>query len=200
MVSSVTLPQWRAPSRPYYANVLVTQNVRGLSMADNSVDTRAGKLDKFSDEGLGTLQWTFFSFLWCMGIAQQYQLFNWIDDRNYSLHYEVIEYQDDKSIRQVEPDEMFPGSTHGVLLQFYLHGITWMRIPPERQAELRSGLHVRFARRYCQQYQPKGDVAVYSTLERIIPGANRFEENRVLFMRFNCQGSEPRMQAMNLDP
>jgi hypothetical protein len=200
MVSSVTLPQWRMPSRSYYAKVLVAQDARALSVADNVLDTRSGRLDKFSDEGLGPLQWTFFSFLWCMGIAQQYQLFNWIDDRNYSLHYEVIEYQDDKPARQVEPDAMFPGSTHGVLLQFYLHGITWMRIPPERQAELRSSLQVRFAGRYCQQFQPRGDVAVYSTLERIIPGANRVEENRVLFMRFSCQGSEPRMQAMNLDP
>jgi hypothetical protein len=169
-------------------------------MVNNSTDFRVIKMDKFSDEGLGSLQWTFFSFLWCMGIAQQYQLFNWIDDRNYSLHYEVIEYQGDKPTRQLEPDAIFPGSTHGVLLQFYLHGITWMRIPAERQTELRSSLHMRFARRYCRQFQPRSDVAVYSTLERIIPGANRVEEDRVLFMRFSCRGSEPRMQTMNLDP
>jgi hypothetical protein len=43
-------------------------------------------------------------------------------------------------------------------------------------------------------------VVVYSTLERIMPGANRVEEKRVLFMKFNCEGSEPRMQVMNLDP
>jgi hypothetical protein len=157
-------------------------------------------LEKFNDEGLGNLQWSFFSFLWCMGIAQQYQLFNWIDDRNYALHYEVIEYQGDKPAREVDPDAMFPPSTRVVLLQFYLHGITWMRIPRERQADLRESLHRRFARRYCQQAEPVDDVAVYSTLERIIPGANRVEEKRVLFMRFSCHDGEPRMQAMNLDP
>ena len=204
MISSVTLPRWRAPSRSYYANALLSQNVSqsglALSFADDSMQTRAAKIDKFSDEGLGPLPRTFFSFLWCMGIAQQYQLFNWIDDRNYSLHYEVIEYQGDKPAREVEPDTMFPPSTRGVLIQFYLHGITWMRIPAERQPELRSSLHVRIARRYCQQFQPRGDVAVYSTLERIIPGGNRPEEKRVLFMRFGCQGSEPRMLTMNLDP
>jgi hypothetical protein len=200
MLSSVALPRWRTPSRAYNANALVSQSALPLSMVDNPPNLRAAKVAKFSDEGLGPVQWTFFSFLWCMGIAQQYQLFNWIDDRNYSIHYEVIEYQGDQRTRQIEADTMFPPSTRGVLLQFYLHGITWMRIPAERQNELRRSLHVRFARRYCQQLQPKGDVAVYSTLERIFPGANRVEENRVLFMRFSCQDGEPLMQVMNLDP
>jgi len=200
MLSSVTLPQWRAPSRSYYANALASREPLPLSLVDDSTNSAAVKVDRFSAEGLGTLQWTLFSALWCVGIAQQYQLFNWIDDRNYSLHYEVIEYQRDKSARQIEPGRIYPQSTRGVLLQFYLHGITWARIPHERQAELRSSLQARMARRYCLQFQPVGDVAVYSTLERIIPGANRVEENRVLFMRFNCQGSEPRMQTTNLDP
>lgn len=196
MLSSVNLPQWRAPSRSYYPNALASQAVPTLDLAA----PRPDKLEKFSDEGLGTVQWSLFSFLWVMGIAQQYQLFNWIDDRNYSLHYEVIEYQRDKPTREIEPAAMFPPSTRVVLLQFYLHGITWMRIPRERQADLRESLHRRFARRYCQQAHPLGDVAVYSTLERIIPGVNRVEEKRVLFMRFSCQDGEPRMQAMNLDP
>jgi hypothetical protein len=200
MISSVTLPRWRTPPRAYYANAFISQSALPVSIGDNATDLRAGQVDKFSDEGLGPLQWTFFSSLWCMGIAQQYQLFNWIDDRNYSLHYEVVEYQGDKPTRRVDPDTMFPQSTRVVLLQFYLHGITWMRIPRERQAELRQSLHRRFAGRYCQQSQPQGEVVVYSTLERIIPGANRVEEKRVLFMKFNCEGSEPRMQVMNLDP
>jgi hypothetical protein len=138
--------------------------------------------------------------LWCMGIAQQYQLFNWIDDRNYSFHYEIIEYQGDKSTRQVEPDATFPRSTRGNLLQLYLHGVTWMRIPNERQDELRASLQRRFARRYCQQFQPGGDVAIYSTLERVYSGANRIEKDRVLFMNFRCQHGEPQMQFMNLRP
>jgi hypothetical protein len=196
MLSSIVLPKWRAPSRTYYATLMTDSNAATLDLTANPT----GKVERFSDEGLGPLQWTFFSFLWCMGIAQQYQLFNWIDDRNYALHYEVIEYQGNKPARRIDPDEMFPKSTRVVLLQFYLHGITWMRIPRERQTDLRESLQVRFARRFCQQDQPVGDVAVYSTLERIIPGANRIEEKRVLFMRFSCQDGEPRMQTMNLDP
>ena len=155
---------------------------------------------RFEYEGLGYLQWSFFSFLWCMGIAQQYQLFNWIDDRNYSFHYEVIEQQDDGSVREVDPELMFPRSTRGVLLQLYLHGVTWMRIPSERQTELRSSLQLRFARRYCRQFQPEGDVAVYSTLERVTATMKSVEEDRILFMKFNCRQGEPHMQVMNLDP
>jgi hypothetical protein len=191
MLSSVALPKWRARSRSDYANAFASQNA--LSIPPVAVE-------KFNDEGLEPLQWTFFSFLWCMGIAQQYQLFNWIDDRNYALHYELIEYQGEKPTRQLDPDAMFPRSTRIVLLQFYLHGITWMRIPRERRTELRESLHLRFARRYCQQAKPIGDVAVYSTLERIIPGANQVEEKRLLFMKFSCVAGEPRMQIMNLDP
>lgn len=193
MVSSVTLPQWRAPSRRLQGNALSSQNTLALSMVGNSA-APGGGVDKFNDEGLGTLQWTFYSALWCVGLAQQYQLFNWIDDRNYSLHYEVIESPGGES------GAIFPRSTRGALLQFYVHGLTWMRIPRERQAELRSSLQVRMAGRYCRQFQPSGAVAVYSTLERIIPGANRVEENRVLLMKFSCQASEPVMQVMNLDP
>jgi hypothetical protein len=198
MLSSVVLPRWRAPTRSYSSNGFAGQNALALGMADDS--TLAGNATKFRDEGLGPLQWTFFSFLWCLGVAQQYQLFNWIDDRNYSVHYQVIESQAEKPTGQIEPGTMFPSSTRGVLLQFYLHGITWMRIPSERQAELRESLQVRFARRYCRQAQPSGEVTVYSNLERIIPEGNRVEEKRVLFMRFSCQKGEPQMQTMNLDP
>lgn len=180
MLSSVLLPQWRAPARDQESNVLV-----GVA--------------RFRYEGLGYLQWSFFSFLWCMGIAQQYQLFNWIDDRNYSFHYVIVEHQRDSSTREVEPDTTFPRSTRGSLLQLYLHGVTWMRIPAERQVELRSSLQQRFARRHCQQFQPDGDVAVYSTLERVFAGSNEVEKDRVLFMRFSCHDGEPRMQTMNLD-
>jgi len=179
MVSSVTLPQWRARRAllrqcPRCSRCLLFEYGR------NVLDTRSGKLDRFSDEGLGPLQWAFFSFLWCMGIAQQYQLFNWIDDRNYSLHYEVIEYQGDKPTRQVEPDAMFPWSAHGVLLQFYLHGITWMRIPPEREAELRSSLQYDLPAGIADSFNPG---VKWQSTQRLNDHsrANRVEENRDAF-------------------
>lgn len=190
MVSSALLPHWRTPPRNEVSAGLVNQ----------SALAGAGQVRQFNYEGLETLQWSFFSLLWCMGIAQQYQLFNWIDDRNYSYRYEIVEYQMDKPVCEVPPDATFPRSTRGSLLQLYLHGITWMRIPKDRQVELRATLQERFARRHCQQFQPGGEVEIYSTVERIYPGANELIEDRVLFMRFRCQSGEPQMLVMNLNP
>jgi hypothetical protein len=200
MLTSTVLPEWRSPTGRQYGSIFVGQSALPSMISDNLLHSRTLHAHRINDEGLGRLQWTFFSVLWCIGIAQQYQLFNWIDQRNYSLHYEVIESPGNKSNCRVDPQTLCLQSARGVLLQFYLHGITWMRIPPQHQTELRSSLHVRFARRYCEQFHPKGDVAVYSTLERIIPGANRVEEDHELFMKFSCDASEPRMQISNIDP
>jgi len=194
MITSAILPEWRTPPRNS-----TNENALALNMRDGPTALGAGVVRRFEYEGLGYLQWSFFSFLWCMGIAQQYQLFNWIDDRNYSFHYEVIEYQGGAA-RQIDPDRMFPRSTRGVLLQLYLHGVTWMRIPNERQVELRHSLQLRFARRYCRQFRPEGDVAAYSTLERVSATATHVEEDRVLFMKFSCQHGEPQMEVTNLNP
>jgi hypothetical protein len=185
MLTSALLPHWRTPPR----------DESTFSIADDSTD-----VVQFEYEGLETLQWTFFSLLWCMGIAQQYQLFNWIDDRNYSYRYEINEYVGEKLARQFAPDTTFPRSARGNLLQLYLHRITWMRIPTDREHELRGSLQRRFARRHCQQFQPGGEVVIYSTLERVYPETNRIEVNRALFMSFRCQRGEPQMQIMNLDP
>ena len=181
MLTSVILPHWRKPPR------------------DDLASTGAGNMARFKYEGLETLQWSFFSLLWCMGIAQQYQLFNWIDDRNYSFRYEINEFGGDKLARRVEPDTTFPRSARGNLLQLYLHQVTWMRIPPERHHELRTSLKQRFARRHCEQFQPGGEVVIYSTLERVYSEATRIEENRKLFMSFRCERGEPQMQVMNLE-
>ena len=104
-----------------------------------------------------------------MGIAQQYQLFNWIDDRNFTVNYRIDEHRNDGSVRPIEPDTMFPPSLRGVLLQFYVHDITWLRIPPEHREELRRSLLTRIAHRYCRNSQPTGKIAVYSSVERIDP-------------------------------
>lgn len=182
MLSSVSLPRWRAPTR------------RDDAKASGTLTAASGA------EGLGPLQKVFFSSLWCIGIAQQYQLFNWIDERNYSVRYRIIENEGDASEREIEPGAMFLESTRGVLLQFSLHGLTWMRIEPGRAAELRGSIQTRTARRYCQRFQPRGVVVVYSTVERVVPGGNRVEGDPALLMRFSCDGGEPEMQAMNLDP
>ena len=85
MLSSVTLPQWRAPTRRGYAEASRTRTTEGGA------------------EGLGPIQTALFSSLWSIGIAQQYQLFNWIDERNYSVRYKIIEYEGGTPGREIEP-------------------------------------------------------------------------------------------------
>jgi len=182
MLSSVTLPRWRAPTRRVDAGASGTRAAAGVA------------------EGLGPLQMFLFSSLWCVGLAQQYQLFNWVDERNFSVRYRILEYEGATHGHEIEPDTMFLNSTRGVLLQFYLHGLTWMRVEPGRAAELRRSIQTRTALRYCQRFQPRGEVFVYTTLERIIPGVQRDDEAPVLLMRFSCDGGEPEMLEMNLDP
>jgi hypothetical protein len=172
----------------------------GVHLADETADACCAESAQEAVEGLGPVQKTFFSFLWSVGIAQQYQLFNWIDERNYSVRYEAAEYEGDKVARMLDADTIFLPSTRGRILQCYLHGVTWMQVQRQRQTELRRSLFTRQARKVCQRFQPRGDVAVYAMLERIVPGNNPSTESRALLMRFSCQDGEARMQAMMLDP
>jgi hypothetical protein len=191
MLSSALLPQWRTPVREGFDGQI--QSATNLP-ADRQAHAAglSGEQQETRYEGLGPVQKTFFGVLWTMGIAQQYQLFNWIDDRNFTVHYKIVERLDDGSVRPIEPETMFPASLRGVLLQFYIHDITWLRIPPENREELRQSLLTRIAHRYCQNYQPTGKIAVYSFVERIDP---RFDtetaETAPLLMSFGCRRAEP---------
>jgi hypothetical protein len=165
MLTSVVLPRWRAPSRR--SSLLASMNGRasGVQLADEMADACCAESAQETFEGLGPVQKTFFSSLWSVGIAQQYQLFNWIDERNYSVRYEAAEYEGDKETRTLDADTIFLPSTRGVLLQCYLHGITWMRVRArQRQTELRRSLF-RHGRSQCtvRDFSP---VATWSSMRR----------------------------------
>ncbi len=170
MISSVTMMNWRTPPR-----VLKTFDTSATMAAvkPQLVDGRA--------EGMGSIQMAFFSTLWVMGIAQQYQLFNWIDDRNYSTHYRVVVGGND-----VDPNKMFLRSLRGVLLDFYIHDIIWAKIPPEHREDLRLSILRRTAARYCRLAKPVGEVQVYSSLERIDPKGGPSEFENEMMMIFSC--------------
>lgn len=183
MLSSVTLPKWRRPTRHDAATTLVS-STRPENVA----------------EGLGPVQLVLFLPLWDIGIAQQYQLFNWIDDRNYAVHYDVLDMAAGVGVRTIEAATMFPRSTRSVLLQGYLLGITWTQIPADQQPELRRSLYKRFAHRYCSSHDD-GPVDVYSTITRITPLNQKPEQDtRALMMRFDCKSGGARLKVMNLDP
>lgn len=193
MISSVVLPQWRMPTR---------QNVEASIQPDTDLQARRQSPvpEETRYEGLGPVQMTFFGILWTMGIAQQYQLFNWIDDRNFTVHYKINEYRDDGAVYEIDPDEMFLPSTRGVLLQFYLHGITWIRIPPDRDEELRKSLLTQSARRFCKNYKPIGKVEVFSSIERIDPRGEKNQKESAFLMSFGCHSAEPFVQTLTIAP
>ncbi len=174
MVTSVVVPEWRAPVR----------------------ENRSAASDNAAQEGLKPMQMAFFAPLWIAGLAQQYQLFNWIDDRNYAVRYEVT-----SSTHAAGPSAIFLPTTRGSLLQAYVFGVSWMQIPARQREQLRSSIYIRAARRYCRGVTGTENVTVHSILRRIDAahldgGAPR----RALLMQFQCRNGAPLMQTMNLDP
>jgi len=175
MLSSITLPQWRTPVRLKTAVVS----------------------DDASPEGLLPLQKAFFAPLWIAGLAQQYQLFNWIDERNYTIRYDAFD-----GARKIDPARIFIPTTRGTLLQAYVQGISWMPISVRENRQLRESIYIRSARRYCRDSAGPGNITVYSTLSRFDPADPRriVEHNRSMLMQFQCRDGQPLMQAMNLNP
>jgi hypothetical protein len=135
----------------------------------------------------------FYTPLWLIGIAQSYRLFDWIDDRNFHTRYEITEQQG-ASTRRVEPVELFPVTLRSVLLQGYLHDVTWGRVPQNRADEFKAGLAARFASRYCRTHPTTGRIEVHSQLERIKVHGTLVREDVELLMKFECQHSEASLQ------
>lgn len=171
MISSVSLINWRTAPRELEAGV---EPAAAAPRTPQLVDGRA--------DGLQPAQMTFFGALWIMGIAQQYQLFNWIDHRNYTTHYRLVE-----NGVEADPDAMFVRSLRGVLLDFYIHDVTWVRVPPDLRRKLRTSILTRTASRYCRNERPSGEIAVHSSLERIDPNGGAVHFDEVLLMKFECR-------------
>jgi hypothetical protein len=178
MLSSVLVAPWRTPARDLQAGNEARQDAA---------------------EGLGTLQKVFFTPLWDIGIAQQYQLFNWIDDRNFRVRRAVPHQESVVAPKVIDLVAMFPNSTRGVLLQTYLDGITWMNIPGRYRPALKRSIMLRLAKRYCREFQVEETVEVYSTLERINPESAEHNEQRAFIMQFSCEDAKPRIEAFNVN-
>jgi hypothetical protein len=177
MLTSITIPHWRSP-------------VRG----------KPAVADDAARDGLTPLQMVFFVPLWIAGLAQQYQLFNWIDDRNYSIHYDVMR-TDGAGVRTADPNGVFLTTTRSNLLQAYVYGVSWMQIPTRQREQLRTSIYLRSARRYCRGVEGTTDVSVSSNLRRINSAdLNGGEQSHALLMQFRCSNGEALMQKMNLNP
>jgi choline dehydrogenase len=179
MVGEATVPTWRHPTRT------------------EPVSIRASRVDESGDgqKGfIGTGHNPLYAPLWTIGIAQSYRLFDWVDERNWDIRYEVFRSQPDGRLRSEDPAHLFPDSTHYILLQSYMHGVTWGRVPRSRAVEFRTSLMTRFARRYCDRERPVTSIDVYALVRRITDEtSNDRRHDRRLFMRFECKRTEPQL-------
>jgi hypothetical protein len=179
MMGEAAVPAWRGPNR-----------VEEAAVARNRTTRHAGFL--------GSQHNPMYLPLWGIGIAQSYRLFDWIDDRNFRVRYTVTETRYDSSMRAVDSDEIFPGSIRGVLLQSYIHDITWGSIPRERADEVKIALFTRFARRYCKAHRDAGDIAVQASVGRASIDDETPLPDPTPFLRFTCDGNEERLAFARL--
>ena len=176
MLGEMRVPSWRFPSRQ-----------TGSPILDQARDGRVGFMHSEHN--------VFYTPLWFIGIAQSYRLFDWVDDRNFSFRYKVTERRANGLTRGVDPLELFPSSLRSVLLQGYLHDLTWGRVPRSRSREFKAGLFSRFANRFCRAHPGAGQIEVRAQVERLghdrpsVPGVPGVPASPELMMLFNCSGA-----------
>jgi len=187
MAAEARVPSWRFPSRQErqaQRSYVATERSGMVLVASTVADKRE------SDGRVGFLKSehnVFYTPLWFIGIAQSYRLFDWIDDRNFHARYKITELSAHGAVHYVDPEELFPPTLRAVLLQGYLHDVTWGRVPRNRAAEFKVGLAARFADRFCRTHRNTGQVEVQSQLERIKARGVVASEDAQLLMMFACQ-------------
>lgn len=110
-----------------------------------------------------------FALLWMLGMAQDYQLFHWIDHTNYRGTYRVVTSAGHGREEPWEPRALFPVSMRGVLLQAYVFNIPWMRVPRKHRAAVKHSILTRSAQRFCRHYPSTPPVDVWIALQRLRP-------------------------------
>jgi hypothetical protein len=178
MVCSTLQPEWRHPRR---------DGGRGAPEVASGTAESGGRVQTF-----------FFSALWLLGLAQQYRLLDWIDQRNYQLALEFHE-EDPHGARRVLPGgTVFPHGMRSCLTFSYLTGVTWMPVPARALPTLRQSLHQRIARRYCQQSAAPVSVRLEATLQRTTP-RNPTSPTHATLSEFRCAG-DGAVASLSLSP
>lgn len=135
--------------------------------------------------------------LWFVGVAQEYRLFDWIDDVNYASNYEIYEDGAPPVLGTAAAHKLFPVFSRGILLQAYVNDVRWDILPPSESDMLKRSLFTRLARRYCRNNSPRGRVEVFVTVEKIVREnllLNHGHRERLL--AFECKGGEPSLSYM----
>src|SRR5215210_3981350 len=142
---------------------------------------------------------SFYGVLWCAGLAQSYRLFDWIDQYNYYITYDVVEQRLDGTVDTLDDEDLFPRTLRSVLLQSYLHDATWMKVPRNRLADLQRSLFERYARRFCQRCGEGGRIEVIANVQRTTAdNLDLRRPQRSRFLAFTCNGGEPHVHFMRL--
>ena len=131
------------------------------------------------------------ALLWTAGIFQSYRLFDWVDERNHHVRFEVTAIAENGARTPLDPGALFPRTMRHLLLQSYLVGNVWLRMSPGKLEAVRCSLLERHARRYARAHPDAGTIEAVAIVQRVT--ADNLEltrgERRPL-MRFTCRGGE----------
>lgn len=143
----------------------------------------------------------FYIPLWAVGLAQSYRLFDWIDERNYHVDYELVEVCPESPPQRIESTVLFPRSMRHILLQSYLHGNIWVQLDPDRLPALRATILTRYARVYCRTHPTPAAREVHAIVQRLTPDNLDLHrgEHRPL-MRFSNENGATDVTGMLLTP
>lgn len=141
----------------------------------------------------------FYGVLWLAGLAQSYRLFDWVDEYNYHIAYEVVERRRDGAARMLDDEALFPRTIRNVLLQAYLHDAVWMKVPRRHLPALQRSVFERYARRFCSRCQHDGRIEVVANVQRTTAANLGLDlPRRLRFLEFTCRGRGPRLHFMRL--
>ncbi len=172
MFGSLTGPAWRNPG-------LAEEHGKPSFVEGASAETG------------GPMQTAFFGSLWCLGLAQQYRLLDWIDDRNFHVTTRFrVTPNDGSSPTLVAGGAILPHDMRTSLLLSYLGGVTWMPIPPRGVLPVRRDIENRIALRTCKLLRTNAYVELEADYARVDPRKPSHSE-RTTLAAFRCSKLGP---------
>ncbi len=120
--------------------------------------------------------------LWTAGIAQEYRLFDWIDDKNWRVEHRVT-----AEGRELAASDFLPAGLRSALLQSYVHGVRWMGVPSAHAGELRASILARAASRLCRRHPQAGAARVESLAGRVTPHGWERPSRPEVLAEFRCE-------------
>lgn len=157
--------------------------------------------------------------LWLAGIFQSYRLFDWVDDRNYHVRYELRRLaqpsappaappvappvaQTSTSPAPAAARSLFPDGMRYLLLQSYLLGNVWLQLDDRALAAVRRSLLVRHAERFARLHREEsGDLEVHAVVQRVTAdNLDLTRPERSFLMRFAYRNGKAVVDPASLPP